>query len=341
MEQSKVEDILDMYEIMGPFSDKTDAWLDARRGGIGGSDVGVVLGMNKWKTPLELFNEKVYGAEPFSSLPAEIGSFLEPFLRKKLFELKQLKCVSRGVGMIPHKTIPFLFANPDDVAKGEHGWCVVEYKTTAIHNKKQWKDGAIPKTYWAQVQLYMQVMRSYFGDEHFDHSQVVVLFGNRDIETRMVARDDYWFDNEALPVLKDFWSTVKSRNPEMFWEVFAVQVDGSSEMTNCVNKAFVPEEKSDEVCELEGGMDALFASYALVKDEFAVAKERFDAVKNKIKVGLKETQKGETGRYYVSWPVVSTSRFDKSSFAADHPELAEKYTKKTASYRGALTVKEK
>ena len=127
----------------------------------------------------------------------------------------------------------------------------------------------------------------------------------------------------------------------MFWETFAVQVDGSSEMTNCVNKAFVPEEKSDDVLELEGGMDALFASYALVKDEFALAKERFEAVKNKIKVGLKETQKGETGRYFVSWPVVNAARFDKSSFAADHPDLAEKYTKKTASYRGALTVKEK
>ena len=36
--------------------------------------------------------------------------------------------------MLP-KTIPFLFANPDDVAEGEHGWCVNEYKTTALHNK--------------------------------------------------------------------------------------------------------------------------------------------------------------------------------------------------------------
>ena len=36
----------------------SDEWLLARKSGIGGSDVGGILGMNKYYPPLHVFNEK-------------------------------------------------------------------------------------------------------------------------------------------------------------------------------------------------------------------------------------------------------------------------------------------
>jgi len=341
MERDKVESVLDEHEILGPYSDKSEAWHDARRGGIGGSDMGVVLGLSKWKTPLELFNEKVFGAEGFSSLPAEIGSFLEPFLRGKLLQNEELDVLTRGCGMLPHKDIPFLFANPDDVACGEHGWCVIEYKTTGLHNKKHWKSNGVPKTYWAQVQLYMQVLRSYFGDEHFDHAQVVVLFGNRDIETRLVARDDYWFESTALPMLKSFWATVETGSSEVFWESFTEQINGSEETTRAINSSFIPEEKSDEVSDLSSGLDNLIANYGAAKEQYDLAKEMFEKYKNRIKFELKEIQKGDTGRYKVTWPLINgRKRFNQAAFKSEHPEMFDKFITEGSSYRGALSIKE-
>ena len=35
------------------------AWLKGRRTGIGGSDVAAVLGLNPWKTPLDVWNDKL------------------------------------------------------------------------------------------------------------------------------------------------------------------------------------------------------------------------------------------------------------------------------------------
>ena len=342
MESKQVEAVLDQHEILGPYADKTEEWREARRGGIGGSDVGVVLGMSKWKNPLELFNEKVFGPKDFSSLPAEIGSFLEPFLRNKLLQKEELDIVTRGCGMLPHKTIPFLFANPDDVAEGEHGWCVIEYKTTALHNRKQWKDNSVPKTYWAQVQLYMQVLRSHFGDEHFDHAQVVVLFGNRDIETRLVARDDYWFENTALPVLKNFWETVETGNSEIFWTVFTEQIDGSAETTKAINASFVPDERVEEVQDLSSDLDNLIANYAAAKEQYDLAKDMFDRFKNRIKFELKDVQKGDTGRYKVTWPLINgRRRFDQGAFKEKHPEMFDKFTTEGAAYRGALSIRER
>ncbi len=33
-------------------------WLEDRKKGIGGSDVGTILGLNKWKSPYQLWLEK-------------------------------------------------------------------------------------------------------------------------------------------------------------------------------------------------------------------------------------------------------------------------------------------
>ncbi|WP_196802087.1 YqaJ viral recombinase family protein, partial [Clostridium cadaveris] len=33
-------------------------WLKERQKGIGGSDVGAILGVNKWKTPFQVYLEK-------------------------------------------------------------------------------------------------------------------------------------------------------------------------------------------------------------------------------------------------------------------------------------------
>lgn len=37
-------------------------WLKTRQTGIGGSDVAAILGLSKWKTPLDVYNDKI--AEP-------------------------------------------------------------------------------------------------------------------------------------------------------------------------------------------------------------------------------------------------------------------------------------
>ena len=40
------------------------AWLKVRNTGIGGSDASVVVGMNKWKSPFQLWMEKTGQKEP-------------------------------------------------------------------------------------------------------------------------------------------------------------------------------------------------------------------------------------------------------------------------------------
>lgn len=137
-----------------------DAWLRARREGIGASDAGVLLGMSPYKTNVQLWEEKVGLREPedISDKPAvQYGHDAEPHLRA-LFALDhpELEMTYES----PYKIIrsdkyPFIQASPDgellERSTGRRGG--FECKTTEIKSPNQWKDwdGRIPQTYFCQV----------------------------------------------------------------------------------------------------------------------------------------------------------------------------------------------
>ncbi|MGN0999731.1 MAG: lambda-exonuclease family protein [Faecousia sp.] len=137
-----------------------EEWLQERKNGIGASDAGTIIGVNKWKTNLDLWREKVglQQAEDISHKPyVQYGHDAEPHLRA-LFALDhpELKVTYESpYKMIFSDELPFIFATPDgeleELATGRQGG--LEIKTTEIMNPRQWKewDNRIPQQYYAQV----------------------------------------------------------------------------------------------------------------------------------------------------------------------------------------------
>ena len=137
-----------------------EEWLEKRKLGLGASDAGTIIGVNKWKTNVELWQEKtgLREAEDISHKPyVQYGHDAEPHLRA-LFALDHPEL--RVTYESPYKMIfsdefPFIFATPDgeleELATGRCGG--LEIKTTEIMNPQQWKewDGQIPQQYYAQV----------------------------------------------------------------------------------------------------------------------------------------------------------------------------------------------
>ena len=90
-------------------------WLELRRQGIGGSDVAAILGLSKWRTPLEVWQDKTATApvedrEP--SQAAHFGTVLEETVAQE-FASRTGYRIKTAPGMLQTDDRPWECANVD------------------------------------------------------------------------------------------------------------------------------------------------------------------------------------------------------------------------------------
>lgn len=135
-------------------------WLEERKYGLGASEAASYMGVSKWKSNLQLWEEKTGHLTPedISDKPAvKYGHDAEPHLRALfILDHPELKVTYES----PYKIIrsdehPFIFCTPDgeleELSTGRHGG--LEIKTTEIQKPSQWSEwkGRIPDQYYCQV----------------------------------------------------------------------------------------------------------------------------------------------------------------------------------------------
>lgn len=195
-----------------------DDWLKQRHIGIGGSDAGTVLGVNKYKSNLELWNEKTGRTVPpdISDKPAVIfGKKAEEHIRE-LFKLDypQYKVDYHEFYMYCNDKYPFIFATLDGELTDENGRRgVLEIKTTTIQNSNQWNDweDKIPESYYAQILHQLAatdwdfaILKAYI--RYYRNDSLRVAIRHFKIERSEVSEDiDYLIEKE-----KQFWDCVKN-----------------------------------------------------------------------------------------------------------------------------------
>ena len=147
-----------------------EQWLAARKSYLGGSDAACVLGLNPWKTNVELWEEKTGRRTPpdiSDSEAVRYGQKAEASLRQ-LFKLDYptMKVSYRRENMWTNDAYPFAHASLDGWLHDELGRLgALEIKTTTISSKAQsdkWK-GRIPDNYFCQVLWYMGVTNATFA----------------------------------------------------------------------------------------------------------------------------------------------------------------------------------
>ena len=138
--------------------DNHEDWLKARQHqGIGGSEAGCVLGVNKYQSNVQLWELKTGRREApdlSDNAAVQFGKFAEPHLRE-LFkqDYPEYQVDYHEFWIYVNDQYPFIFATLDGeliALDGSRG--VLEIKTTTIQNRMQWDewDGRIPDSYYAQ-----------------------------------------------------------------------------------------------------------------------------------------------------------------------------------------------
>ena len=131
-------------------------FLTRRRSGIGGSDVGVIMGVNPWRTPYELWLDKTGKAEqPEENKYQHFGLMLEQVVADEFAERNNVK-VQRRNNMFRKDGTP-LVANIDRYIIGGG---ILECKTCDKWAADKFgQDGTdeVPEAYLLQLQHYMYV----------------------------------------------------------------------------------------------------------------------------------------------------------------------------------------
>ena len=90
-------------------------WLSYRNLGIGGSDASVVCGINKWKSPIELYMEKKEMLPPAEAGEAAYwGNRLEDLVKEE-FTLRTGIEVMSFNAIIQSEKYPWMLANPKSI----------------------------------------------------------------------------------------------------------------------------------------------------------------------------------------------------------------------------------
>ena len=200
-----------------------DEWLRERQNGLGASDAGSIIGVSPWKTNVQLWAEKTGQREPediSEKPPVKYGHDAEPHIRA-LFALDHPKLKVEYTN--PYKIIrndvhPFIFCTPDgelwDPETGRHGG--LEIKTTEIlssYKWKEWKDGNIPQTYYAQV-LHQMIATGW----DFVWLVAQIKWTDRDGNLIKITREYYIDRNDVqedidhlTPSLIEFWKCVQTK----------------------------------------------------------------------------------------------------------------------------------
>ena len=296
-----------------------EEWLKWRKRGIGGSDVSCLLGINKWKSEIELWLDKTNQTNeaPVENEAMEWGNIMEPVIRNHFAEVTG-KTVVELKAMLQHPEYPFMLADVDGITvDDDNNPAILEIKTASEYKRSDWDEG-VPAYYETQVQHYLCVTG-------VKKAYVAVLIGGNSFKIYEVDADDE-IQSMLIAVEKNFWNKVQNMiRPEMDGSDAAKDLLDSLYRGGVAEQIVMPEEAIEYV-------DAYIEACA--EEDNAKAKKQ-DA-SNHIKEIMGDYDKATCLGHSISWKPVCTERLDTKALKEQEPEIYAKYVKATISRRFTL-----
>ena len=287
--------------------DNEDDWYKLREKRIGGSDVGAIIGVNSYKSIIDVYIDKTEGSSFKGNNATHWGHMLEGTIIKE-FASRHSEFI---VYQAPYSVIDdFLIANLDGILKdkenGEYG--VLEIKTTNAFNYKDWDGDVIPQYYYAQVQHYLMLTGYKFA-------YIAVLIGGQQYKEFKIERNE-----------EDI-SLIRNKATEFYQENLLKKIppmpDGSDAYMNHLKKKAM-EIENNEVIEF-ADLEEKAAKIKELSKEINSLKKEQDLLKEEIMLELinNGTQKGVAGKH--KFNIQSKKSPDFEAMAKENLELMEQY----------------
>jgi len=253
-------------------------WREVRRQGIGASDAPAILGLSPWKSPIQLYADKLGLAENGTEETEAMrwGRRLEGVIIEAYMEETKREGGSADP-LVVHRSdeFPFMQATID-------GWVrvptrqpgVLEIKTTGFFRAEDWAEGP-PLMYQVQVQHALAVVGARWGS-------IAVLVGGQRLLWADIERHD-GFIARLIEQERAFWERLQAKEPPT--------VD-DSKATTAVLKALYPVETAGLVVNLPGEAVEWDAAIQAAKVEIKVAETKKRLHENLLRAAIGEAEAG-------------------------------------------------
>lgn len=288
--------------------------LKDRKHGIGGSDAAAILGLSKWKTPLDIFfdktSEEVNEDEKLSS-SQEWGNILEPVIINKFEKETGLTCVIKNEKII-HPKHNFMLSNIDAFIPSENA--ILECKTADKMLASEWSlEGGdnIPDYYLIQCAHYAEVM-------NVKKVYIAVLIGGNDFRI---------YHYNANQQLQD----VIVQKEEKFWNENVLKRIPPQPLSyqDCQN---LWKQSKNIVIESNQDIEEAFYKLKSLKEEIQSKEKEVESLQKDICsfMGEADTLITNNSEKLCTWKSQSAKRIDTNLLKVQNPEIYDKYLKESS-----------
>ena len=271
---------------------RSPEWFALRADGITATDVSVIAGVNPYKTPYQLWAEKLGKYTPDPVGPAAVRGILLENAVADFYEMETGRELRRSNGVVRLKELPWVMASLDRTIVGEEG--LVEIKTST---SPRWSLHPVPPEVVAQVQWQMFVTGAPWVD-------IAVLLGGLVFRIERVEADIN-YQTQLYAKAVEFRNALATNTPP------TLQGEDSDALAQVVPQT------SEEWAQADLSLDRLAALYA----EKQYESKLLDQELQNLAISLKEAIGEKVGIVGEGWS--ATWKQNKSSQKIDYKLLLE------------------
>lgn len=289
-----------------------ETWLELRRSGVGGSDIGAIAGFNRYTTPYRVWLEKTGQApevrDPELDRKAYIGSRAEAFIASLFAEETGLGV--HRIGMLRRRDLPWMLVNLDRQVTGcPDGPCILEIKNRSQYRASEWDAGVPDDT---ECQAHWGI-----GVTDYSHGHAAVLIGGNEFRHYRIERDEDIL-NGLIAIGSKFWDMVTTRTAP---PIGPTQAD--AELLAALFADAVPDL---EVAVDAGEAQRWMAQRAAAKDAIDLAEAQATEAENRLKLMLGNgTVALVDGKPAYTWKPVPARRVDAKRLKVEQPDIYARY----------------
>jgi len=281
---------------------------------LGGSDIGAILGLSRFRSPLEVWMEKTgKDVKKLDSLPLRFGSFAEEFVASEYSRSTGFDLI-HDESIYVHPEYSFMSAHIDrfvlEDSSSSSPTRILECKTANPFSLGDWGEvgtDQVPLSYLCQCLWYMAIT-------DLNRIDLAVLFGNADFRIYEISRD-LELESTILQKANFFWNeyVLKDVPPPAQSEADCQTLFSKGDPAKSV-------EAHSETLELRKRL-------ALLNNEIDSREEEISAIKQNIMTLMGEAETlTYQGKVIATWKAPKPSyRLDSKTLEQEHPEIASLY----------------